>query len=207
MSSMIRKTVCLASLVLAPALVFSSPSAVRADGDFVVGVRGGPSWVLSKVGSGKDADSGGHVNLHGGYRIAKPLLIGVMLDGERHGLKDEAASVHIGDAYTFSVLPFAEARLDMPGSPLVPFANLAIGVNFNYLDKSNSGLGATNMKNKEAYRFGAGCDFVLADTFVLTGEVAYKVNDTTLKSAAVTAINGDTRLNSFSFLVGGRLIF
>ncbi len=184
----------------------SCPLAARAEGDIVIGARGGASWVLGEVGGGKDAGAGGALNLHGGIRLAKPLLIGLMLDGERHDLKDAAASVHIGDAYTFSVLPFAEARLDLPGMPVVPFANLGIGVNFNYLNKSNSGLGATNVKNKEAYRFGAGCDFVLADTFALTAELAYKINDTSISNAASTITSGDARLNSFTFLVGGRLI-
>ncbi|MCW5828660.1 MAG: outer membrane beta-barrel protein [Deltaproteobacteria bacterium] len=186
------------------AVLFSGASPVRADGNWVLGARGGISWILQKVDGNKDADAGGHLNIHGGYRIAKPLLVGLMLDAERHDVRQ--GTLKLGDHYTFSVLPFAEARLDLPGMPVVPFANLGIGVNINDLDDDPS-FGALNARNKEAYRFGIGADWVFADTAAVTMELAYKINDSSIRSAAASVTSGSYRMNSLALLFGARLIF
>jgi outer membrane protein len=145
------------------------------------------------------------VNFQAMYSLNKWLLVGMMLEWERHGVSTERPSIDLGHQDTVSVLPTVEVRPVRFG-PVIPYANMSFGVNVNSFGESSDISGTTiSPSNTFAWRLGWGADYMFTKQFALNTEMAYKSND------GHATINGD-RVNdwnasSFGFLFGAKLFF
>ncbi|MBU6479112.1 MAG: outer membrane beta-barrel protein [Nitrospirae bacterium] len=178
-------------------------------GKFVLGMRAGFAPVTQTVSEGPDlrtsTDVGSLVNFEAMYSLNHWLLVGMMLEWERHGMSEERANTDLGHQDTVSVLPTVEVRPVKFGS-LVPYANMSFGVNVNSFGESRAIRGTTiSPSNTFAWRLGWGADYMFTKQLALNTEMAYKRND------GHATINGD-RVNdwnasSFGFLVGVKMFF
>ena len=174
-------------------------------GKVMLGMRAGFAPLTQTVSQGISTDVGSLVNFQGMYSLNNWLLAGMMLEWERHGMSTERFDIDLGHQDTVSVLPTVEVRPVRFG-PIVPYANMSIGVNVNSFGESSTISGSTiSPSNTLAWRLGWGADYMLTKQFALNTEMAYKRND------GHATING-TRINdwnasSFGFLVGVKLFF
>jgi opacity protein-like surface antigen len=168
-------------------------------GKVMLGMRAGFAPLTQTVSEGISTDVGSLVNFQGMYSLNNWLLAGMMLEWERHGMSTERFDTDLGHQDTVSVLPTVEVRPVRFG-PLVPYANMSIGVNVN----SFSGT-TISPSNNFAWRFGWGADYMLTKQFALNAEMAYKRNDGHVTIDG-TRIN-DWNTSSFGFLVGVKLFF
>ena len=149
-------------------------------------------------------DVGPLVNFQALYSLNTWLLVGMMLEWERHGVERERrfGDLDLGHQDTVSVLPTVELRPVKLG-PVVPYANMSFGVNVNSFGESTDDR--ISPSNTFAWRLGWGADYMLNQQFALNVEMAYKRND------GHARIDGD-RVNdwnasSFGFLFGAKLFF
>jgi outer membrane protein len=138
------------------------------------------------------------------YSLNTWLLVGMMLEWERHGVDRERpfGDVDLGHQDTVSVLPTVELRPVKLG-PVIPYVNMSFGVNVNSFGEN--GGNRISPSNTFAWRLGWGADYMLTQQFALNTEMAYKRND------GHATIDGD-RVNdwnasSFGFLFGAKLFF
>ena len=173
-------------------------------GKVMLGMRAGFAPLTQSLNNFTSTDVGSLVNFQGMYSLNKWFLVGMMLEWERHGMSNERPDFDRGHQDTVSVLPTVELRPVRFG-PLVPYANMSVGVNVNSFGESSSRGGTTSPSNTFAWRLGWGADYMFTKQFALNTEMAYKRND------GHATING-TRINdwnasSFGFLVGVKLFF
>jgi opacity protein-like surface antigen len=178
-------------------------------GKIILGMRAGFAPVTQTVTPGTSTDVGSLVNFEGLYSLNKWLLVGMMVEWERHSMSTVGPSVDLGHQDTVSVLPTVEIRPVRFG-PLTPYANMSFGVNVNSFGES-SAIGGTRISpsNNFAWRVGWGLDYMVTQRFALNTEMAYKRNDGT---ATVTAPGGaqttvDWNATSFGFLFGVKMFF
>jgi opacity protein-like surface antigen len=178
-------------------------------GKIILGMRAGFAPVTQTVTPGTSTDVGSLVNFEGLYSLNKWLLVGMMVEWERHSMSTVGPSVDLGHQDTVSVLPTVEIRPVRFG-PLTPYANMSFGVNVNSFGES-SAIGGTQISpsNNFAWRVGWGLDYMVTQRFALNTEMAYKRNDGT---ATVTAPGGaqttvDWNATSFGFLFGVKMFF
>ena len=174
-------------------------------GKVMLGMRAGFAPLTQTVSQGTSTDVGSLVNFQGMYSLNNWLLAGMMLEWERHGMSNERPDIDLGHQDTVSVLPTVELRPIRFG-PLVPYANMGIGINVNSFGESSAISGATiSPSNTLAWRLGWGADYMLTKQFALNTEMAYKRND------GHVTVNGirdnDWNASSFGFLVGVKLFF
>jgi outer membrane protein len=139
------------------------------------------------------------------YSLNKWLLVGMMLEWERHGVDQERPFRDLGHQDTVSVLPTVEVRPVRFG-PIIPYANMSFGVNVNSFGESSDISGTTiSPSNTFAWRLGWGADYMLTKQFALNTEMAYKRNDghATIDGTRVN----DWNASSFGFLFGAKLFF
>jgi hypothetical protein len=178
-------------------------------GKLVLGMRAGFAPVTQRVSDPPllrtSTDVGSLVNFQAMYSINNWLLLGLMLEWERHSMSNEGPNVDLGHQDTVSVLPTVEIRPVRFGS-LVPYANMSFGVNVNSFGES-SDIGGTRISpsNTFAWRLGWGADYMLTKQLALNTEMAYKRND------GHATVNGfrdnDWNASSFGFLVGVKMFF
>jgi len=179
-------------------------------GKWVLGMRAGFAPVTQTVSEGQgirtSSDVGSLVNFQALYSLNRWLLVGMMLEWERHGMSFERpVNIDIGHQDTVSVLPTVEIRPVNFGS-LVPYANMSFGVNVNSFGESSQ-IGGTQISpsNTFAWRLGWGADYMLTKQLALNAEMAYKRND------GHATINGvqvnDWNASSFGFLFGVKMFF
>jgi outer membrane protein len=208
----------LMSIMLAGALLLGGvPGQAQAEmqnggiepGKFVLGMRAGFAPVTQSVGDGPilrtSTDVGSLVNFQAMYSLNHWLLVGMMLEWERHGMTAGRFDTDIGHQDTVSVLPTVEIRPVKFGS-LVPYANMSFGVNVNsFGESSNLGGIRISPSNTFAWRLGWGADYMLTNQFALNAEMAYKRND------GHVTVDGerqnDWNASSFGFLVGVKMFF
>jgi opacity protein-like surface antigen len=172
-------------------------------GKVILGMRAGFAPVTQQVTPGTSTDVGSLVNFVGLYSLNQWLLVGMMVEWERHSMS--AGSVDLGHQDTVSVLPTVEIRPVRFG-PLTPYANMGFGVNVNSFGESSS-IGGTTISpsNTFAWRVGWGADYMITQRFALNTEMAYKRND------GHATINGvqinDWNASSFGFLFGVKMFF
>jgi opacity protein-like surface antigen len=145
------------------------------------------------------------VNFQAMYSLNKWLLVGMMLEWERHGVDQERPFRDLGHQDTVSVLPTVEVRPVRFG-PIIPYANMSFGVNVNSFGESSDISGTTiSPSNTFAWRLGWGADYMLTKQFALNTEMAYKRNDghATIDGTRVN----DWNASSFGFLFGAKLFF
>ncbi len=108
------------------------------------------------------------------YSLNNWLLVGMMVEWERHGVDQERPARDLGHQDTVSVLPTVEVR-PVGFGPLVPYANMSFGVNVNSFGENTSTR--ISPSNNFAWRLGWGADYMLTKQFALNTEMAYKIND------------------------------
>jgi opacity protein-like surface antigen len=178
-------------------------------GKVVLGMRAGFAPVTQTVSEGRgphtSTDVGSLVNFQGMYSLNSWLLAGMMLEWERHGMSDDRTGIDLGHQDTVSVLPTVEVRPVRFG-PIVPYANMSLGVNVNSFGENSDISGIRiSPNNTFAWRLGWGADYMLTKQLALNTEMAYKRND------GHATINGnrvdDWNASSFGFLFGAKMFF
>ena len=169
----------------------------------MLGMRAGFAPLTQTVSEGISTDVGSLVNFQGMYSLNNWLLAGMMVEWERHGMSTERFDIDLGHQDTVSVLPTVEVRPVRFG-PLVPYANMSVGVNVNSFGESSAGT-TISPSNTFAWRLGWGADYMLTKQFALNTEMAYKRNDGHVTVNGVR--DNDWNASSFGFLVGVKLFF
>ena len=174
-------------------------------GKVVLGMRAGFAPLTQSLTANTSTDVGSLVNFEAMYSLNKWLLVGMMLEWERHSMSEETSNTDLGHQDTVSVLPTVEVR-PVKFGPVIPYANMSFGVNVNSFGES-SAIGGTTISpsNNFAWRLGWGADYMLTKQFALNTEMAYKRNDghATIGGARVD----DWNASSFGFLFGAKLFF
>jgi outer membrane protein len=171
-------------------------------GKVVLGMRAGFAPLTQSLSDNTSTDVGSLVNFEAMYSLNKWLLVGMMLEWERHTVNLERPSLDLGHQDTVSVLPTVEVRPVRFG-PISPYVNMSFGVNVNSFGENTSIH--ISPSNNFAWRLGWGADYMLTKQFALNTEMAYKRND---GHATVNgSLNNDWNASSFGFLFGAKLFF
>jgi opacity protein-like surface antigen len=146
-------------------------------GKLVLGMRAGFAPLTQTLSSDTSTAVGSLVNFQAMYSLNNWLLVGMMLEWERHGIDQERPTVDLGHQDTVSVLPTVEVRPIRFG-PISPYANMSFGVNVNSFGESSAIRGNTiSPSNTFAWRLGWGADYMLTKQVAVNAEMAYKRND------------------------------
>ena len=174
-------------------------------GKLVLGMRAGFAPVTQSVTANSSTDVGSLVNFQAMYSINRWLLLGMMLEWERHAMDQSRPEVDLGHQDTVSVLPTVEVRPVRFGS-LTPYVNMSFGVNVNSFGESDSIRGnRISPSNTFAWRLGWGADYMITKQLALNTEMAYKRNDGHVTVNGVR--DNDWNASSFGFLVGVKMFF
>lgn len=171
-------------------------------GRWVLGFRVGFSPLTQQLSDGTATSIGPLVNFQGLYSINTWLLVGMMLEWERHGVSIEGSDVDLGHQDTVSVLPTLEIRPAKLGR-FIPYVNMSFGVNINSFGEDTAIR--ISPSNTFAWRLGWGTDYRLNERFALNVEWAYKRNDG--HTTGTGGQNNDWNASSFGFLFGGKMFF
>lgn len=171
-------------------------------GKWVLGMRAGFAPITQELSANRSTDVGSLVNFQAMYSLNKWLLVGMMLEWERHAVDQERPQRDLGHQDTVSVLPTVELRPVNFGS-LSPYVNMGFGVNVNSFGENTSTR--ISPSNTLAWRLGWGADYMITKQFALNTEMAYKRNDghVTVNGAR----NDDWNASSFGFLFGVKMYF
>src|SRR5213594_3652698 len=123
-------------------------------GKWLFGFRAGfAPLTQSLTDGGTSTDVGSLVNLEGMYSLNKWVLVGLMLEWERHAV-DLEPNIDFGHQDTVSLLPTVQVR---PGrfGPLTPYASMGFGVNVNSFSDDIPGIN-TSPSNNFAWRLAWG---------------------------------------------------
>jgi outer membrane protein with beta-barrel domain len=171
-------------------------------GKVYLGMRAGFAPLTQQLTPGTSTDVGSLVNFQAMYSLNNWLLIGMMLEWERHSISTERGP-SLGHQDTVSVLPTVEIRPVRFG-PITPYVNMSFGVNVNSFGEDRN-IATISPSNTFAWRLGWGADWMITKLFALNGEMAYKRND---GHATVGGIRvDDWNASSFGFLLGVKLFF
>ena len=193
----------------APSLALSEPWKTEnggiEPGKIVLGMRAGFAPLTQSLTSHSSTDVGSLVNFQAMYGLNNWLLVGLMLEWERHSINQVAPDLDLGHQDTVSVLPTIEIRPVKYG-PITPYVNMSFGVNVNSFGESSAiGSNRISPSNTFAWRLGWGGDYRLTEQVALNAEMAYKRND------GHATINGNLRndwnASSFGFLFGAKMFF
>ena len=171
-------------------------------GRWVAGFRVGFTPLTQQLSDGTSTSIGPLVNFQGLYSINNWLLVGMMLEWERHGVSAERPDIDLGHQDTVSVLPTVEIRPVKLGQ-IIPYANMSFGVNINSFGEDTALR--ISPSNTFAWRLGWGADYMLNDQFALNVEWAYKRNDGHVTTNGIR--DNDWNASSFGFLFGGKMFF
>lgn len=173
-------------------------------GQFILGMRAGFAPLTQTLSRGTSTDVGSLVNFQGLYGLNSWLMLGMIVEWERHSI--DLGNIDLGHEDTVSVLPTVEVRPFTYG-PIVPYINMSFGVNVNGFGESDS-ISPGNVispSNTFAWRLGWGADYKLSNSLALNAEMAYKRND---GHATVNGLRvNDWNASSFGFLVGANMYF
>ncbi|MEC4891216.1 MAG: outer membrane beta-barrel protein [Nitrospira sp.] len=171
-------------------------------GKWVLGMRAGFAPITQELSANRSTDVGSLVNFQAMYSLNKWLLVGMMLEWERHAVDQERPLRDLGHQDTVSVLPTLELRPTNFG-PVSPYVNMSFGVNVNSFGENTSTR--ISPSNTFAWRLGWGADYMITKQVALNAEMAYKRNDghATVNSTRID----DWNASSFGFLFGGKMYF
>ncbi|HKY72954.1 MAG TPA: outer membrane beta-barrel protein [Nitrospira sp.] len=172
-------------------------------GKFYLGMRAGFAPLTQQLTPNTSTAVGSLVNFQAMYSLNTWLLLGMMLEWERHSINIERPDVDLGHQDTVSVLPTVELRPVRFG-PITPYVNMSFGVNVNSFGEA-SGINRISPSNTFAWRLGWGADWMITKQFALNGEMAYKRNDGHATVGGVRINDWDA--SSFGFLVGVKMFF
>ena len=192
-------------------VVGGTPSFAQSDaggtepGKFILGMRAGFAPLTQSLTDDSSTDVGSLVNFQALYSLNNWLLVGMMLEWERHSIDQARPNIDLGHQDTVSILPTIEIR-PVKFGPIVPYVNMSFGLNVNSFGESNAIAGnQISPSNNFAWRLGWGGDYMLNKQFALNAEMGYKRND------GHATINGNVRndwdASSFGFLVGVNMFF
>ena len=171
-------------------------------GKWVLGMRAGFAPLTQELTRNSSTSVGSLVNFQAMYSVNTWLLVGMMLEWERHGVDQERPPIDLGHQDTVSVLPTVELRPIQFG-PVSPYVNMGFGVNVNSFGENTGNR--ISPSNTFAWRLGWGADYMLNKQFALNTEMAYKRND---GHATVNGVrNNDWNASSFGFLFGAKMFF
>ncbi|SPP64025.1 outer membrane beta-barrel protein [Nitrospira lenta] len=171
-------------------------------GKWVLGMRAGFAPLTQQLSGNTSTDVGSLVNFQAMYSLNRWLLVGMMLEWERHAVDRERPYLDLGHQDTVSVLPTVELRPTNFG-PISPYLNMSMGVNVNSFGENSRFQ--ISPSNTFAWRLGWGADYMITKQFALNTEMAYKRND---GHATVNGVrNDDWNASSFGFLFGVKLFF
>src|SRR5215510_6618325 len=187
----------------AQAVEWKSESGGTEAGKIILGMRAGFAVPTQQVAGNTTTDVGSLVNFEGLYSLNKWLLVGMMVEWERHGMDQEIPNIELGHQDTVSVLPTVEVRPVRYG-PLTPYATMSFGVNVNSFGESSSLPPGTTISpsNTFAWRVGGGVDYMITQQFALNTEMAYKRNDGHVTINGVQFDNWNAA--AFGFLFGAK---
>ncbi len=171
-------------------------------GKWVLGMRAGFAPLTQQLSGNTSTDVGSLVNFQAMYSLNQWLLVGMMLEWERHAVDQERPQRDLGHQDSVSVLPTVELRPGNFGS-LSPYVNMGLGVNVNsFGENTNTRISPSNTF---AWRLGWGADYMLTKQVALNAEMAYKRNDghATINGAR----NDDWNASSFGFLFGVKMYY
>lgn len=172
-------------------------------GRFYLGMRAGFAPLTQQLTPDTSTAVGSLVNFQAMYSLNTWLLIGMMLEWERHSVNIERPDVDLGHQDTVSVLPTIELRPVRFG-PITPYVNMSFGVNVNSFGEARN-IATISPSNTFAWRLGWGADWMITKQFALNGEMAYKRND---GHATVGGVRfDDWNASSFGFLFGVKMFF
>src|SRR4029077_12395538 len=171
-------------------------------GKVMLGMRAGFAPLTQSLNAGISTDVGSLVNFQGMDSLNKWLLLGMMLEWERHSMNLEGSGLDLGHQDTVSVLPTVEVR-PVKFGPVIPYANMSFGVNVNSFGE-NTGI-QISPSNTFAWRLGWGADYMLTNQFALNTEMAYKRNDG--HATVGGGVTNDWNASSFGFLFGAKMFF
>jgi Outer membrane protein beta-barrel domain len=171
-------------------------------GKWMLGFRVGFAPLTQQLSDNTATSIGPLVNFQGLYSFNTWLLVGMMLEWERHGVSVERPDVDLGHQDTVSVLPTLEIRPVRLGQ-VIPYVNMSFGVNVNSFGEDTAIR--ISPSNTFAWRLGWGADYKLNDRFALNAEWAYKRNDG--HTTGTGGRNDDWNASSFGFLFGGKMFF
>lgn len=171
-------------------------------GKWVLGMRAGFAPLTQELTRNTSTSVGSLVNFQAMYSVNTWLLVGMMLEWERHGIDQERPFIDLGHQDTVSVLPTVELR-PIKFGPVSPYVNMGLGVNVNSFGENTGNR--ISPSNTFAWRLGWGADYMLNKHFALNTEMAYKRND------GHATVNGsrtnDWNASSFGFLFGVKMFF
>lgn len=203
------KTRLIGVLLIVLTTVSTLPSPILAEefggtepGKWILGFRVGFTPLTQQLSENTSTSIGPLVNFQGLYSLNTWLLVGMMLEWERHGVSVEQPDVDLGHQDTVSVLPTLEIRPVRLGR-VIPYVNMSFGVNVNSFGEDTAIR--ISPSNTFAWRLGWGADYKLNDQFALNAEWAYKRNDGHTHGSL--GRNDDWNASSFGFLFGGKMFF
>lgn len=171
-------------------------------GKWILGFRVGFAPLTQELTQNTSTSVGPLVNFQGLYSLNNWLLVGMMLEWERHGVSLEQPDIDLGHQDTVSVLPTVEVR-PVKFDRITPYVNMSFGVNVNSFGEDTAVR--VSPSNTFAWRLGWGADYMLNERFALNAEWAYKRND---GHATINGLrNDDWSASSFGFLFGGKMFF
>ena len=198
--------ICVVSILIPTQLVLAedgkqSFGGIEA-GKWVLGMRAGFAPLTQELTRNSSTSVGSLVNFQAMYSVNTWLLVGMMLEWERHGVDRERPLIDLGHQDTVSVLPTVELRPIQFG-PVSPYVNMGFCVNVNSFGENTGNR--ISPSNTFAWRLGWGADYMLNKQFALNTEMAYKRND---GHATVNGVrNNDWNASSFGFLFGAKMFF
>lgn len=174
-------------------------------GQWMVGFRAGFAPLTQSLTTNASTDVGSLVNAQGMYGVTKWMLLGLMVEWERHAVDLNRPHLDLGHQDIVSLLPMVEVRPGRLGS-IAPYLSMGFGVNVNSFGESDRISGTTiSPSNTFAWRLAWGADYFLTPRLALNTEMAYKRND------GHVTINGvqidDWNASSFGVLFGVRAFF
>jgi outer membrane protein len=181
-------------------------------GSSYVGMRAGFAPLTQQLTDGTSTAVGSLVNFQAMYSLNTWLLIGMMLEWERHSVStDGPGSIDLGHQDTVSVLPTVELRPVRFGA-IIPYVNMSFGVNVNSVGEDKNIAGSrVSPSNNFAWRLGWGADWMILKQLALNAEMAYKRNDghatVTGPGPLGTGRVDDWNASSFGFLFGVKWFF
>ncbi len=196
---------CLTVLITVPTLstpILAEEFGGIEPGKWVLGFRVGFAPLTQQLSENTSTSIGPLVNFQGLYSLNSWLLVGMMLEWERHGVSLERPDIDLGHQDTASVLPTVELR-PVKFDRIVPYVNMSFGVNVNSFGEDTAVR--ISPSNTFAWRLGWGADYKLNDRFALNTEWAYKRNDG--HTTGTGGRNDDWNASSFGFLFGGKMFF
>jgi outer membrane protein len=172
-------------------------------GRWMLGMRAGFAPLTQSIAPNTSTDVGSLVNFQAMYSLNRWLLVGLMLEWERHAVDSDRPARDLGHQDTVSVLPTVEIRPVKLGQ-FTPYVNMSFGVNVNSFGE-DSGVPRISPSNNFAWRLGWGGDYMITQQIALNAEMAYKRND---GHATVGGIRvNDWDASSFGFLLGVKMFF